>query len=277
MIRLWTSICFAIFLSSTTLGQQMDGFTEPISTLRIATVESGRISKVHVKRGDIVAVGDVLIQLDSEILEIEEKIAKAEAADRTTIEKLETELRAKLEQNLEINKLLKQGAVSPEEFRQSELDISINEMALKSAQNVHHRAELRYEEATKRRQRRTIRSPVDAIVVDVVPQPGEFVAMSQPHVVTLVQLHKLRVTFFLPTETAIKFQSGDRIGVRRMGVAKIIAAEIEYVAEITQANSGRVRMDVLIDNSDRSIRSGMKVTLDVTKALAQLQSLRQLR
>ena len=111
-------------------------------------------------------------------------------------------------------------------------------------------------------ERRRIRSPIRGVVVELLKKPGEHVSSSDPHVATVVQLETLRVIFHLPTSQAVKLRTGSQVGIILPETGQKAFANVEYISPITSADSGRVRVDVLIDNRKNRFRSGIRCQID---------------
>ncbi|MEZ6134395.1 MAG: efflux RND transporter periplasmic adaptor subunit [Pirellulaceae bacterium] len=277
MIRFAFILAYVLLTATPGRSQSLDAFTEPVKSVRVATVEAGRIDALHVKRGQSVAAGAELVRLDAELLEVAAHIAAAEAADDTHVRQLEIDLNANRERLTHIDDLNGQGAVSPEEVRQAKLKVAVAELELEAARNRLLRAKLKNEEAAERLKRRVVCAPFDGIIVDITRETGEYLSMAEPHIVTLVQLHQLRATFFVPTHAAIQFRAGDHVQVALEESQTPVMAEVEYVAALTESDSGRVRVDVLIDNQDFHIRAGLRVRLDLPATVATLSRTRAVR
>ena len=134
---------------------------------------------------------------------------------------------------------------------------------------VQNRLELAEIEA--RIEQRRVRAPIAGIVTDVITEPGEFVAATDPHVVTVVDLNRLRATFYLPTSATVVLTKEMPVTLQPLPDGSPVPATIEHIAPLTQADSGRVRVDVVIDNPAEKYRAGLRYTLrHHTNAAAQL-------
>ena len=104
-------------------------------------------------------------------------------------------------------------------------------------------------------------------MVEVKKKRGEFVATEDLHLVTIVQLKTLRAVFFLPTAIASRLKSADTATVRLPLYEKQVLATVEYVAPVTEPDSGLVRVHLLIANDSEHYRSGIRCHLQLDNKL----------
>jgi len=90
---------------------------------------------------------------------------------------------------------------------------------------------------------------------------GEFVAPTDPVVVTVVQLDPLLATFSLQLNQARQLHAGGLVQVQFASAKKPVEAEIEFVSPVTDAKSGTVLVKVRIPNPAGECRSGERCTL----------------
>lgn len=241
-------------------ADQHVSFIKPLLRVELSAKEAGRIEEVFVKIGDHVHRGDLLIRLDDELHTIAERSAAAEAQDRTEIERLELQLKSDREHAAKVNDLIDRGAVSPEELREAELNVAIHEVALRAAKNQWQKRSLQAQEAMERLERRRVKTPVDGVVVDIVAKPGEYISAATPHLLTIVQLDRLKATFFLPPPMVEGVHCGHHATLQ-LAAGKTTIGSVDYVSPITEADSGLVRVDVTIDNRSAAYRAGERTRL----------------
>lgn len=116
-------------------------------------------------------------------------------------------------------------------------------------------------------ERRLIRSPIDGVVTRVHRDQGEFVTVVSPTVVSVAQLDPLRVTLNLPTEMAAALKPAATMRLSLPEADQFVEARVELIAPVIEAESGTVRVKLLIDNRDGRLRAGMRcmLPLDVAK------------
>lgn len=240
---------------------EFDSFTRPVQVINVAAAESGRVAAVNVQRGDVVRSGQVLMQLDARTLEAARRVAEAEAASSATIDGLKIEHELQLQRRKQLETLSEDGLSSQEELNRAIADEQISLAALRAAEELQQQKVLRVEEIEARIAARSVTSTINGIVTDVRKEPGEFVSAADPEVVTIVDLRQLRSTFFLTTGVAEQLSLQQPVHVRISGRGKSVRGIVEYIGVVTEADSGRVRVDVLLKNDKGSIRSGIRCRL----------------
>ena len=112
-------------------------------------------------------------------------------------------------------------------------------------------------------ERRLVRSPIDGIVTQIHYDQGEFITPIAPTVATIVQLNPLRAVFNLPHATVGTLKAKSTISIRFPDDEQAAVGTIEFVAPIIDADSGTVRVKILIDNPKRAILAGRRCTVSL--------------
>ncbi len=239
-----------------------EGFTQPYRIIDVAASEPGRVAEVRIKRGDVVKRNQLLLRIDSSILETTRRIAEADAKASARIKALTVEHQAQKRRLEQYEALIESGRGSHEELLRAEADEQVALFNLQAANEDQLKRQLTLDEIEARIAARSVLSPINGIVTDVVQDVGEFVSAADPQIATVVDLQKLRATFFLPTSGAIALHPNHVVKLSFADSQKSVDAVVEYVGATTEAGSGRVRVDVLIENSKGTYRSGLRCLLD---------------
>ena len=83
---------------------------------------------------------------------------------------------------------------------------------------------------------------------------------------TVVQLNPLRVTFSVPTAQGLTMKAGQPLPLVLSETSEKLTGTVELVSPVTDAESGTVRVKVLIDNAKGSYRSGVRFALQQPEA-----------
>lgn len=244
-------------------GRRFTGYTEPIRRIRVAASESGKIDAVEIKLGDRVSPGDLLVRLDSNILEATRRVAVAKHESSAQLDAAKAKSEQKQQRYKKLKGLLESGAGSVEEVRRAATDAEVAALEVDSLREERRLRQLEVDEIEARIEKRRVRSPITGVVTDVTKEVGEYVALSEPHLVTVVRLDRLRVQFFLPTDLARTLRQDRPVELSFPETQQRCRGVVEYVEAVTQADSGRVRVHVLIDNSEQALRSGVPCELDL--------------
>jgi multidrug resistance efflux pump len=110
-------------------------------------------------------------------------------------------------------------------------------------------------------ERRIVRASTDGVVLELPRQEGEALTTAEGQVATIVCLDQLRVRYFLTTAQALQMQRGNQVQVHFPATKKSAKAVVDFVAPVTDSNSGTVRVELLIDNWQGHYRSGLRCIL----------------
>ena len=239
-----------------------EAFTEPIETVQLSCAETGIVGDVLVKRGDKVQPGDLLFELNMTVLAASKNLASAKANGTAKLKAAQVEFEQKQRRHQKLVALLQDNAGSPEEVEVAQANMEVARENISGIREELQQSQLELKRIESQMELRRIRTPISGDVVDIRRKTGEFLSHNDPHVITVVKLDTLRAVFHLPTARASQFKKGDRAKVLLTETNQVTEAIIDYVAPITSADSGRVRIDALIDNSSGKFRSGVRCRLD---------------
>jgi RND family efflux transporter MFP subunit len=244
------------------MGDIYESFTEPIRTHEIASIETGRVAEVLVQLGTYVSAGEPLVQLDSSLLQASKKLAAAKAKPGAKLRAMKVELDAKTHRLQQLGELLDSGAGNQEEVRRAIVDVDVARLNVEAAKEEITLAKLQLQEIEAKIDQRRIRSPREGLVTDIYYQVGEYVSAQAMQCLKLVDVQTILATFHLPTAEALDFEEGDIVEISLPESEETVRATVSYVGKITEAESGRVRVDVTIDNATGGVRSGVRCVLD---------------
>jgi multidrug efflux pump subunit AcrA (membrane-fusion protein) len=98
-----------------------EGFTEPLKSVLLAAPESGVIQQIFVREGDVVRCGEVICQLDSQVLEAALEAARVKFESRGKIDAAQASLEDKQYHLEQMEQLLSREHASDQEVRQARL------------------------------------------------------------------------------------------------------------------------------------------------------------
>lgn len=240
-------------------NQQPEGVLEPWKTSNVACADSGLLETVFVKPGDRVTSGDVLAQLDMALADVQLAIAQAQSDSQGRIDQVraETELAEKKVRSI-------QQAREKMHSTQSELDRAVAELKivqarLQAEQDESEVLRLHAARMGKLLEQRRISTPIDGIVVKLLKSPGEYISPNSPEVVRVVDISKLRASFFLQLHEIASLTVGSTIKVDVAGGGHR-AAVVEHIAPFPDGGSGLIEVQVLVENPEMKI-FGSRCTL----------------
>lgn len=263
-VRFGISFCATLVfvsLASSLRAADIESFTEPYRTIDVAAVETGLVIAVHIKEGDKVETRQALADLNQDVLRASLDIARVQRDATSTLKSAEAELRLRTTRLSKLEELRLNENASEEEVRRAELEKEVAAARVLAAKETIETKRLEYERIRIQLAQRTLRSPITGFVTEVYKDIGEFVALTDPVVVTVVQLDPLMVTFSVPAKSASSLKSGQSVPVRIDGHKGNAEAKIEFVSPVIKADSQTVRVKVLLPNSGYTFQSGSKCWL----------------
>ncbi len=227
----------------------------------VAARVGGPVAGVAVAPGDRVAVGDVLVHLDSTRLDLALQAAEADrklaGAERRGAEREVALLRQELDR---LERLRRSAAFSAAQLDDKRREIDVAESRVVAAEARLRRAEIAITRAEADLEDAVVRAPYPGVVVGRLTSPGAYIAAGQP-VVRLVDDADVEIEADVPAElianlsdaeVLVRFADGDRAGAT-------LRAVIPVESPLTRTQAARFRP--IDDAKPRAI--GSSVTLNL--------------
>ena len=264
-MSLLIGICLASHLvcAQEVLPFGYDAFLDPYRAVDVAASESGRVVKVQVQRGSRVKAGDILLELDSSVLEASHKVALIRANSSARVDALNVELAQKQKRLEALYALSRDGAVTQDEIIKADGEVRISTLQVAAAMEEQEQAQLEAAEILAQIRQRRVTVSFDGIVTDVLRNVDEFVSSVDPVVAKVIDLSRLRATFFIKTSDVVALKAGTVMSMTNLDTGALLHGTIEFIGPVTQSDSGRVRLDVVVENPDESIRAGLRCRLEL--------------
>lgn len=247
--------------SSSTLTLDQEAFAEPYRTIQVATTDLGIVREVLVRDGEPVEVGQPLVKLDEELVKASLEIAKQNLSSRGALASAEAELRLHTARLEKVESLARDGFARSDELERARADKEVAAARVLTAQESLLVRQREFDRIQIELQRRTVKSPLQGVVSKLHREVGEFVAPTDPVLVTVAQLDPLLATFSLKPAQATQLSVGLPVQVKFASREQPVKGEIELVSPVTEARSGTVRVKVRIPNPQRACRSGDRCVL----------------
>ncbi len=239
-------------------GEEFECLVEPAVTVKLGSPVSGILAEVPVDRGDVVEQGQVVARLESGVEQATVAIARARAASSDSIRADQARLRYQQRQEDRTRELFRTNTMSQENLDKVETERTLAELKLRESRLEKQLAELEQKRAQAVVDQRTIRSPVDGVVVERALYVGEYVN-EQSHIVQIAQVDPLHVEVFLPANLYGQVQVG--------AVAEVVPAEpvggvhramVKVVDPVIDAASKTFGVRLELNNTDGSVPPGIK-------------------
>lgn len=243
------TICFAAI--SAGFGYEgIEAVTEPSSDVTLSFVQAGSIAKVNYREGDLVKVGDILVQQDDSVERVRLEQLEAESKDNTQIQASEAKLaqsRVDLEEREKIPR-----AVTPLELEYAKLNLKIAELSLRLAIFQNEQAQRKYEEARLQIERMSLKSPIDGRIESIKDvkevETGESVNALED-VIRVVRIDPLWIDVHVPLNQTANLRNGHKALVEFPEPGKIsVEGTIIYIAAVADAGSETLNVRIQVPN-----------------------------
>ncbi|MBS0207953.1 MAG: efflux RND transporter periplasmic adaptor subunit [Planctomycetes bacterium] len=266
-----TLFLFAAWPCCAQAQSTIEGFTEPFHKVDLSPAEPGILMQLLVKEADEVKAGDKLAVFDTRVLEITGRIAKQLMESKGKLRSAQAEREVRQRRLDKLTTLKSQGHASSEEIERASADLNVAEANVLVAEEQLAVDALEYEKSQALLEQRIVRSPIDGVVAKVHREEREYVTAQEPIIITVVQLNPLRIIFPIPSHVAGKLRRDQQVVIRFPDSEEDATAKIEIISPITDAESGLVRVKVVLPNPEGRYRCGIRglLLLDESPAVAQ--------
>lgn len=238
---------------------EIPGYTEAIKIVEVASKESGLLQKLNVQPGDVVEKGSLLGQLDDEVQKAQLEIANHLFTSSGELSKAEAELKTKEMILDHFQRLSADGFAQEKEILRAQMEVETAKANVLSRREKNAEYKIRAKLAQLQLVRREIRSPISGTVMEVHRSVGEFVSITQPRIVTIVQTSSVRGKFQIRLADLSNFRVGDAATVKVAGAT--YQGEVESIG--LAAMSETVSVCISIQNRDGKVKFGQKCSLIV--------------
>lgn len=214
---------------------------EPNQIVTVAAEVAGRVERLGAKEGSMVRAGDLLVQLNADLVRPQFDIAKAQVErDQIEFDRMTS--------------LFKENAAP-----RRDLDNATTQLAISKAQ---------LEEVRARLDRTRILAPIAGILNDLLIEEGEYV-QAGTFVAELVDTETAKVVVQVPERDIPFFDTGQEamIFADAKGQEKLLTGTITFISELADQQTRSTRMEITVENRDKLLRSGQIVRARLTRRM----------
>ena len=237
---------------------------EPFQVVEIRSPVEGLIDKIHVKRGDRVQAGQVLVELDSavEAAAVEAARYRAQMQGRLATSKHRIDYATKKFGRLQ--KLQIDNYVSAQARDEAEAEKRIAESEMAEAQENRELAAREYKQAVDVLNRRSLRSPFNGVVVDRMLNRGDLAeaGTGRKAIMKLAQVEPLRVEVVLPVAAFRKVRVGSTAEVVPEGLGGRYPAKVTVVDSVFDSASGSFGVRLELPNPKGALPAGIRCKVE---------------
>lgn len=240
----------------------LDCLIEPFVTVAVGSPIDGVLEAVVVDRGDLVAKGDVIARLESSVERATVELARVRYTADSGVKSADARLEFGVRRMVRTEELFKKDLVPVKEMDEAETQKVLAEIGVIEAKEAKLSAEQELKRAEAALAIRTIRSPVDGVVVERILYAGEFT--KQGAIVKLAQIDPLRVEVLAPAALLNRVTSGMRAQVTPEAPMKeTLAARVKVVDRVVDAASGTFGIRLEMPNKNYKIPAGLKCKVKI--------------
>jgi len=273
MTRFLISILFTILLMGSAEAEdkllegdgahtipELDCVIEPSEIVDVGSAVPGLIEAIYAYRNDLLHKGTVIANLESSVERATLLLSKAHAELTTSIE-LRQESAAFEGRTQQRNQVLFQkSSLSAQDMDRLKTETRIAQLQVRQEKDNKHIAELEYRRAQATLLRRTIRSPVEGVVMERFKSVGEYI--DEDPILRVAQLDPLHVEVIVPVEYLGRITPG--MGAE---VTPVVSSHGIHIATVTRvdlvadAASGTFGVRLSLSNPDYTIPGGLRCQL----------------
>ncbi|MCA1320070.1 efflux RND transporter periplasmic adaptor subunit [Bacillus tianshenii] len=273
---------------------ELVGMAVPETQVPLLTTSPLTVEQVHVKIGDIVKKGDLIVSLDptaaneqvtqaqNAVSELENALSKMKElqqatesqASLTDIPKLQAELNQSLEKSQALLDGVETGAVTSLDLLQSTMEVMLKQAQLATAASqmqqmpsfntVEIEAQLTQarqglKQAQQLAEAASITSPIDGIVSELNVVEDGIAAPNVP-IGTIIQQENISATFQVNSYQVSKLKAGQTATISFEGLSDTYESAIETVSPTVNQQTNMFSVIIPVSNTEQFIKGGMRAT-----------------
>ena len=244
-------------------AQTVESFTEPFRKIDIVPAEPGILRTLAVREGDQVQRDQQLGALDCEVQEIALEIARRNMEARGQLESSLAERDLRRTRLERLQELRSSGHATQDEVDRAVADLRVAEANVQSVTEKQRTDELEFRRIAALIDRRILKSPIDGVVTRLYKEQADYVGATISPVMTVMQLDPLRITFSVPNSAGTALRPGQSVALSLPESDQNAVGQVEFVSPVSEAESGTVRVKVLLKNPQSKFRCGVRCVIDL--------------
>ena len=257
-----SSALLALALIGQARAATFDCVMDPAQKVKVGSSVTGILEKLYVKRGDVVKAGQKLADLNYSIEAANVALAKLQAESDQAVQAQRSRLTLAQQKLERATPLAAKGIVTQEKLEEAKSQAEIAERDLGTEIVKQKLARIELDRAQAMLDLRTIRSPINGLVMDKNMSAGEFVNQ-EAYIMTVVQMDPLYVEAYVPVSYWGKIHKG-LIGTVHPAepVGGAYKAPVTVVDRVFDAASGTFGVRLEVQNPDNLLPAGERCKID---------------
>jgi membrane fusion protein, heavy metal efflux system len=252
---------FAGLCSAGARAEPLSCLIQPYQEADIGTQVVGVIDHVLVERGDFVKKGQPVVQLNSDVERAALAAAKLRAEATADLRAAASNHEFAQKKKVRTDDLYQKNFVSQQATDQAATEAQVAEMKLKQVREQQRLAHQELALAQAQLAQRTIRSPLNGVVVEKYLSEGERV--EEKAVVKVATIDPLKVEVIVPASYFSKIKQGMGANVKPdMAEAAPQPAKVVVVDKVIDAASNSFRVRLELPNPNYQLPPGLRCKVD---------------
>ncbi|MDR3162382.1 MAG: efflux RND transporter periplasmic adaptor subunit [Helicobacteraceae bacterium] len=189
------------------------GQVSAIEMINVGAQVSGQIETIHVKMGDRVKKGDLIVKIDSTAQQNEVKVIAAQLGSyNAQLRSSQAALKAAASKYDRAKTLLKNAAVSKREYEDTENEYEAARSKVTESISLVKQSEISLENAKKNLGYATITAPIDGVIVSLPVKAGQTVNASfeTPVIAQIADLSAVEILIEISEGDILKIKEGQK-------------------------------------------------------------------
>jgi len=240
---------------------EFDCLIEPRQTVEIRSTVEGLIERIAVDRGDIVARGQVIVTLDSDVERASVALAKQRSELEWAIRSGESRVAYSSKKHERQEELHKQKFISTQVRDEAATERRLAESEFKEALDNREIAKLDNLRQLELLKLKTIRSPLNGVVVERLMNPGEVAeaGVGRKPILKIAEIDTLYVEVVLPIAAFGKLKVGSQVEVTpALPGGGTHPATVKVIDRVFDAASGTVGVRLELPNRQQKLPAGVR-------------------
>jgi RND family efflux transporter MFP subunit len=252
--------CAAAALAAPASAQEYDCMIEARQVVEIRSPVEAVIEQVHVRRGDAVKRGQLLVTLASGPERAQLELAESRATMQGEMKAAEARLDIASKKAKRAEDLFKQNFLSTNARDEAAAELQLATEEVRRVRETQKLNQLEAKRAAEVVAMRSIRSPLSGVVVEVLLKPGEFGAITfKDPIMKLAEIDPLHVEVVLPVSQYGQVRQGQKAQVMpEAPVGGRYDTNVKLVDKVVDAASGTFGVRLELRNPKLSIPAGVR-------------------
>jgi RND family efflux transporter MFP subunit len=250
---------------------EFDCVIEPRQVVEIRSPVEGLINRLNVNRGDTVRKGQVIAEIDTSVERAAAAIARQRSEMEGAVRSGESRVEFTSRKMSRAEQLARDKYVSAEAGDQAASEHRVAQADLLDAQDNRKVAALEYTRQMELIRLKTIRSPIDGVVVERIMNVGELAesGVGRKALFRLAELGLLHVEVLLPASAYGLVKPGMQVEVRpEIPVGSVHGATVRVVDRVLDAASGTFGVRMELPNPQGLLPAGTRCLAAFTNIAA---------